>query len=224
MCDMSNDAKQVLTSEQVNDQAPVGWREVQGMLRTRLTTDGYQSAVELVNKIAAVADEAGHHPDLDLRYNWVGVRLVSHDVGGITSRDIELAGLISRLAEDLGAQHAPEVGAALSIGIDTADAAAIIPFWSALTGHAQAKGGDHVLPSPDGQLPEIWFQDSEQRPGRGRVHLDLYVPHDVARERVDAAIAAGGRLVSDGFSPSWWVLADTDGNEACVCTWQSREA
>lgn len=224
MCDMSNDDKQVLTSEQVNDRAPRGWREIQGMLRTRLTTDGYQGAVELVNKIAAAAAEAGHHPDIDLRYNWVGVRLVSHDVGGVTSRDIELAGLISRIAEDLDARHAPEVGAALTIGIDTADAAAIRPFWSALTGHAPAKDDEHVLPSPDGQLPEIWFQESERREGRNRVHLDLYLPHDLARERVDAAITAGGRLVSEDFGPSWWVLADADGNEACVCTWQQREA
>ena len=36
-------------------------------------------------------------------------------------------------------------------------------------------------------------------------------------------VAAGGRLVTDEFAPSWWVLADADGNEACVCTWQARD-
>lgn len=222
VCDMSNDAKQVLTGQQVDDRAPRGWREINGMLRTRLTTDGYSRAVDLVTAIAGAADEADHHPDIDLRYNWVGVRLVSHDVGGITPRDIELAGLISRLAEDLGAEHAPEVGVAMTIGIDTADVDAIRPFWVALTGHQPAKHDHDVLPSPDGQLPEIWFQKSEAREGRNRLHLDLYVPHDLAQERVDAAITAGGRLVSHEFGPSWWVLADADGNEACVCTWQAR--
>ena len=39
---------------------------------------------------------------------------------------------------------------------------------------------------------------------------------------VAAAVAAGGRLVSDAFASSWWILADADGNEACVCTWQDR--
>ena len=39
---------------------------------------------------------------------------------------------------------------------------------------------------------------------------------------VEAAVAAGGRLVTDDFAPSWWVLADADGNEACVCTWQHQ--
>ena len=147
---------------------------------------------------------------------------VSHDVGGLTSRDIGLAGEISRIADDAGATLKPDVSAAMTVGIDTADASRIRPFWAALTGH-KAKGDEGVLPSPDGQLPEIWFQDSEHREGRNRIHLDVYVPHDLARERVDAAVAAGGRLVTDAFAPSWWVLADADGNEACVCTWQDSE-
>lgn len=213
---MSDDATQVLTSAQVHDRAPRGWVEVKGMLRTRLTTAGFPEALELVTRIARAADEANHHPDIDLRYNWVGLGLVSHDVGGITSRDIDLAGEIARIASDLEAGSAPEVGTTMTVGIDTADASAIRDFWAALTGHSPAADGS--LPSPDGQLPEIWFQESEHREGRDRMHLDVYVPADRARERVDAVVAAGGRLVTDEFAPAWWVLADTDGNVACVCT------
>lgn len=218
---MSDDA-QTLTSSQVAEAAPQGWREVAGALRTRLRTADYPAAVELVTRIARAADAADHHPDIDLRYNWVGLLLVSHDVGGLTRRDLELAGEISRIAEELGAEHDPHVVTAMTVGIDTADPSAIRPFWQALTGHEPAKGDPDVLPSPDGQMPQIWFQDSEPREGRNRLHLDVYVPHDLARERVDAAIAAGGRLVTDEFAPAWWVLADADGNEACVCTWQDR--
>ena len=50
----------------------------------------------------------------------------------------------------------------------------------------------------------------------------MIVPHDVAEQRVADAIAAGGTLVTDEFARSWWILADADGNEACVCTWQDR--
>lgn len=185
------------------------------MLRTRLTTAGFPEALELVNRIAAAADEANHHPDIDLRYNWVGLGLVSHDVGGMTSRDIDLAGTISRIASDLGAGTTPEVSTTLTVGIDTPDASAIRGFWAALTGHSPVDGN---LPSPDGQLPEIWFQESEHREGRDRLHLDVYVPEDLARQRVDEVLAAGGRLVTDEFAPAWWVLADSDGNVACVCT------
>ncbi|MCP3937711.1 MAG: hypothetical protein GY708_20350, partial [Actinomycetia bacterium] len=71
--------------------------------------------------------------------------------------------------------------------------------------------------------PTICFQLMDApRPQRSRMHVDVSVPHDVAEERVAAAIAAGGRLVSDEHARSFWVLADPEGNEACVCTWQDR--
>jgi 4a-hydroxytetrahydrobiopterin dehydratase len=60
------------------------------------------------------------------------------------------------------------------------------------------------------------------RTERGRLHIDISLPHDVAEGRMAAAIAAGGRLVTDRFARSWWVLADADGNEACISTWQDR--
>jgi 4a-hydroxytetrahydrobiopterin dehydratase len=53
--------------------------------------------------------------------------------------------------------------------------------------------------------------------------VDVSVPHDEAPSRVAAAIAAGGRLVTAEFAPSWWVLADPEGNEACVAIWMGRE-
>ena len=49
------------------------------------------------------------------------------------------------------------------------------------------------------------------------------VPHDQAESRVAAAIAAGGHLVSDTQAPAFWVVADAEGNEVCVCTWQDRD-
>jgi 4a-hydroxytetrahydrobiopterin dehydratase len=62
----------------------------------------------------------------------------------------------------------------------------------------------------------------EPRDERQRFHLDVSVAHDVAEARVAAALAAGGTLRSDENARSWWVLADADGNEACVGTWQDR--
>ena len=62
----------------------------------------------------------------------------------------------------------------------------------------------------------------EPRPQRNRIHLDITVAHDAAEARVAAALAAGGTLVSDARARAFWVLADAEGNEACVCTWQDR--
>ena len=57
----------------------------------------------------------------------------------------------------------------------------------------------------------------------GSIHLDVVVPHDEACYRMQAALAAGGTLVYDAGAPAFWVLADPEGNEACICTWQGRD-
>jgi 4a-hydroxytetrahydrobiopterin dehydratase len=61
------------------------------------------------------------------------------------------------------------------------------------------------------------------RPQRNRIHIDVDVPHREAKARLDASIAAGGRLLSDAGAPAFLVLADPEGNEACICTWQGRD-
>ena len=71
--------------------------------------------------------------------------------------------------------------------------------------------------------PPVWFQQmDEPHPDRDRFHIDVIGAHDVAESRIAAAMAAGGTLVTDRFARSRWVLADADGNEACICTWQDR--
>jgi 4a-hydroxytetrahydrobiopterin dehydratase len=49
------------------------------------------------------------------------------------------------------------------------------------------------------------------------------VPHDEAEQRIEAALAAGGRMTYTDEAPAFWVLADAEGNEVCVCTWQGRD-
>jgi 4a-hydroxytetrahydrobiopterin dehydratase len=61
------------------------------------------------------------------------------------------------------------------------------------------------------------------RTQRNRVHLDVTVSHDEADARVTAALAAGGVLLDGSHARAFWVLADAEGNEACVCTWQDRD-
>ena len=60
------------------------------------------------SQIGAEAERVDHHPDLDLRYAHVDVTLVSHDVGGVTRRDIRLAGTISEIAARLEAPAQPD--------------------------------------------------------------------------------------------------------------------
>jgi 4a-hydroxytetrahydrobiopterin dehydratase len=85
-------------------------------------------------------------------------------------------------------------------------------------------GPDDGLADPAGQLPTIRFQQMDTpRIQRNRIHLDVTVAHDEAEARVEAALAAGGRLVSAAEARAFWILADVEGNEVCVCTWQDRD-
>jgi 4a-hydroxytetrahydrobiopterin dehydratase len=58
----------------------------------------FAAAMIFVNKVAEEAERAGHHPDIDIRYNKVRLALVSHDKGGITERDMKMAHALNSLA------------------------------------------------------------------------------------------------------------------------------
>lgn len=197
------------------------WRFVLGALRTTYRTGSFPAAAHLVGRIAAAAEAADHHPDVDVRYpDVVRVALTTHAVGRVTRRDVALARSISDVAAEAGATAEPRRARALEVAIDTLDADRIRPFWAAVLGYDDVDG---VLVDPLRLDPPVWFQQMDApRPSRGRLHLDVSVPHDVAEARVAAALAAGGTLVSDAHARSWWVLADADGNEACISTWLDR--
>lgn len=100
--------KQVLTPAEIAQEGLDDWRLVDGWLRARFASGTFAAGLELVNRIGAHAEEANHHPDIDLRYPYVDVGLVSHDVGGITRRDVRLARATSAAAAELGIAAAPE--------------------------------------------------------------------------------------------------------------------
>ena len=198
------------------------WRFVLGRIHATYRVGGsFGAAGAFVHEIATLADAADHHPDVDLRYpDIVRVSLVSFDVGGLTRRDVDLARAISAAASTAHATAEPRAAQALEVAIDTMDAERIRPFWAAVLGYVDDVGG---LVDPARHGPALWFQQlDEPRPGRDRFHIDVSVPHDEAEDRIAAALAAGGTLVTDRFARAWWVLADADGNEACVSTWQDR--
>jgi 4a-hydroxytetrahydrobiopterin dehydratase len=72
---------------------------------------------------------------------------------------------------------------------------------------------------PDTPGHGVWFQPMDPpRTGRNRLHVDVYVPEAETRARLDAVLAAGGRLVTDEHAPRWWVVADPEDNELCICS------
>jgi 4a-hydroxytetrahydrobiopterin dehydratase len=79
--------------------------------------------------------------------------------------------------------------------------------------------GETQLHDPHGAGFSLWFQQmSPPRTERGRFHLDVYVPLEQAPGLRDRLQALGGTLADDSHAPHWWVVADAEGNECCVCT------
>ena len=191
-----------------------------GHLTISAQAEGFPAAVQLIMDVAAVAEEMNHHPDVDLRWNTVHFTLSTHSEGGITALDVELARRILDLTGKAGAGVLP-VRDRVEIAIDTSDPDSIRAFWKAGLGYQDQadQDGSMVLRSPDGGSSVLWFQTMDPpRPGRGRFHLDVYLPQDQTQQRVQDTLEAGGTLVTDQFAPSWWILADAEGNELCVCT------
>ncbi len=212
-----------LTSQQIVDACLDDWRKLAQALHARFLTGDFVTGLTFVTAVTEAAETADHHPDVRLTYPLVDFTLISHDVGWVTQRDIDLARRISEIAREQGIAAEPSAVTQLELALDTADLAAAGPFWAAvLTGTADSVMGDDVV-DPSGRVPLLWFQhtDAHETP-RQRFHVDLWVPHDAAKARIAAAVAAGGRVVDDREAPSFVVLADPEGNKVCVCTFLDR--
>lgn len=214
-----------LSPDEFDARHPGDWRFVLGGIEASFRAGTFEDAAGFAASIAAAAELADHHPDIDLRYpGRVRVRLTTHATGGVTTADLQLAERISAMAlEDDVDIDPPDGGRSqmIELSIDTMDASAIRPFWAAVMDYVVADDGS--LADPRRQGWAIWFQQmDEPRTERNRFHIDVSVPHDVAEQRIAAALAAGGRLVSDARAKAFWILADAEGNEACICTWQDR--
>ncbi|MEO6988142.1 MAG: 4a-hydroxytetrahydrobiopterin dehydratase [Aquihabitans sp.] len=96
------DDDQKLDAAAVQAEGLDDWELVDGALRAQFDTGSFSVGLDLVNQVGAAAEEADHHPDIELQYPHVGIKLVSHDVDGITPRDIRLARRISEMATAVG--------------------------------------------------------------------------------------------------------------------------
>lgn len=212
--------------------ADLGWRYVLGALVTAVATGPLRTGAGVVAAaVAAAGPDADARLRCDLRAGAAVLTLAT--AGRVTTADVEAARRVTAALRARGLEPDPAAGPRavqlLEIAVDTQDPTRVRPFWAAVLGYADAPDEDPADPwaalvDPLGQGPAVWFQEQDApRPQRNRIHLDVSVPHDIAPQRIAAALAAGGRLLDDGAAPAFWVLADADGNEVCVTTWQGRD-
>jgi 4a-hydroxytetrahydrobiopterin dehydratase len=207
---------------------PQQFHETEGLADWRVLGEGacayfrtgsLAAGARFAQAVAELPAVGSGHPDIDLRQDGVTVRLitVTDDFYGLSTRTVRLAREISAVARSLGVPADPSAVQTVQVTVDVLDGAAVVPFWRALLGYRDRANSPEDLIDPQRRGAPFYFQQMDApRPQRNRVHVDVWVPYDRAEERIAAAIAAGGRLVSDAYAPSHWVLADPEGNEACV--------
>lgn len=224
----------MLTDEQIGSADLADWRKLGQGLHARYAVGSFGAGVRFLAAVASAGEEVGHHPRATLDNAYVDLKLVSDDavyrssgtehvVEWVTQKDVDLARRISAIAASQGIAADPGSITAIELALDTAHASTVSPVWAALlTGSTSARGdgsiGDDVRDAA-GRVPILWFQETdEHETPRQRFHLDVWVAPEVASDRIAAAVAAGGKVVDDTKAPSYTVIADPDGNKACICT------
>ncbi len=97
---MATQKIKALSSNQIQKRLPElhGWRLSRGALRCEFKFETFKKAMDFVVKVGAMAEEADHHPDIDIRYSVVRLALSTHDAGGISDKDFSLAGAIDGMS------------------------------------------------------------------------------------------------------------------------------
>jgi 4a-hydroxytetrahydrobiopterin dehydratase len=182
----------------------------------------FSAGAAFVSAVAETAERLGHAPDVDLRPDGATVRVFSAPDGSLSDDDVELASAIGAIAREHGLE--PDAGPLQVVGIAVAEGAGVDtrPFWMAALGYVPL--GDEDAIDPQRRNAHAWFHPvSGGRTGRGRTHIDVSVPADQVQARVQAAVAAGGRIVDDSAAPRWYTIASPDNHGVDIAGWPDVE-
>ena len=226
----------MLSGTQITAADLTDWRKLGQGLHARFVIGDLRAGARFLTAISE-AGEAAEHVEVRMGSHHVDLKLISHDaiyrdeagtehqVDWVTQHDVDLARRISAIAAQQSIAADPQSITTIELALDTANVATLAPVWSALlTGGPEAQGrgtiGDDVRDATD-RMPILWFQESDPHPTPPqRFHIDIQVPYDAAEPRIAAAVAAGAVIVDDSKAPGTTVLADPEGNKACVGTFQ----
>ncbi|MFS0868075.1 VOC family protein [Microbacterium sp. 179-B 1A2 NHS] len=194
------------------------WRVTATGTEAVFVASSLPAAAELVPAILEAADQFDVLPDIDLRPEAIIVRIPSSPATDIPAATPDFAAAVSLAAAELELRADPSRVQAVDIYIAQHSAVDARPFFLAALGYEPVDDGDAVDPLRRG--PQLAFNAlTGDTPGRGRTHFDVFVPADQAQARVDAALAAGGRLVDDSSAPAWWSLASPDNHGVDIASW-----
>ena len=216
--------KQFNESEGVED-----WRVLGGDGATAyFRTGSFAAGARLVHAISELEGVDELHPGVDMRHDGVTVRMITFtkEYAGMRRAHVELARRISTAARKLGFAADPSSVQSLLVIPGATSRAEVMPFWRAVLGYEpRIDSPQEDLVDPRDRGPAFWFEqmDEPRQDGGGAIHVAVWVPYELAQARIDAALAAGGRMVRDEDAPSGWLLADAAGNEVDIATMEGRD-
>jgi pterin-4a-carbinolamine dehydratase len=194
------------------------WRVTATGPQAVFTATSLSQAADLVAPIVAAAERFGIQPDIDVRPEGVVVRIPNRAEEGIPAAAAPFAAAVSDAAAALLLTADPSLAQSIGIYIAQHSKADVRPFFTAALGYQPFGDTDAVDPLRCG--PQLAFNPiTGDTPARGRTHFDVFVPADQAQARVEAALAAGGRLADDSHAPAWWSLASPDNHGVDIAAW-----
>jgi len=174
-------------------------------------------AARLAEAVAKAPGIAGAGVLLTLADARVSVRL-SRDIWNLEPRHVQLARVVSALAREHGAVPDRAAIQEVQLAISAKRHAIDVDFWRAVLGYLPMADDNAIDPLGHGST--VWMQElDEAKSLRHAMHIDVSVAHEHIKARLEAAVAAGGRIVDESHAPSHWTLADRAGNRVCICAW-----
>jgi 4a-hydroxytetrahydrobiopterin dehydratase len=202
--------KAFLAADGVDD-----WAVLHGGATAVFRVESMPEAAGLAAAVAAVAGMEAAGAVLTINGSRLTVRL-TRDLWRLEPHHVELARAVSAIVRSQGGTpdraSIQEVQLAVAAKADAIDK----PFWAAVLGYTPL-ADDNVV-DPLGHGSTVWMQELDaEKPLRHAMHVDVSVAREHARARLDAALAAGGRIVTE--SNEHWTLADQAGNRVCIAVW-----
>jgi 4a-hydroxytetrahydrobiopterin dehydratase len=198
------------------------WVVLHGGATAVFRVGSLSEAARLAEAITKVAGLEGSGVLLTMADVSLTVRL-SRDVWQLDRRHVELAQAVSAVARAHGAVAEPAAAQEVQVAIAAKPDAIDVGFWRAVLGYVPMAADNAV--DPLGHSSTVWMQElDEAKPLRHAMHLDVSVAREHVAARLQAAVAAGGRIVDESHAPRYWTLADRAGNRVCICAWPDGSA
>ncbi len=193
------------------------WVVLHGGATAVFRVGSLREAVRLADAVAGTPGIEGCGVMLTLGDASLTVRL-TRDLWKLEKRHIGLARAVSEVARACGAvsdrASVQEVQLAIAAKQDAID----VGFWRAVLGYLPASDDNAIDPLGHGST--VWMQElDDNKTLQHSMHIDVSVAHQRVAARLEAALAAGGRIVDESHAPSHWTLSDRAGNRVCICAW-----